>query len=339
MSDPPDDSPADFGDARGEYEAAQNGTALFDFAGRTHIELTGGDRAKFLHNFCTNDIRGLAPGQSREAFLTSVQGKVLAFVSVYATPEALWLTSVPGCAERIIAHLSRYQITEEVTFTDRTAELSALLVVGPRAPEVTAAVLPEAAALEPMHLMEKAVDGATLQVRRHDFLKGPCLVVVGPPTTIAALRERLVAAGAKPAGRSVFEALRIEAGFPLYGIDITEANLAQEASRTKTAISFTKGCYLGQEPIARIDAMGHVNQQLCGLHIAAHRAPPPATPVFSIGPDARQVGHVTSSAESPIDGNAMALAYIRRGFEKSGTALETRDSGSSAVPATVFALE
>jgi hypothetical protein len=324
----------DPGDPRTEYAAARESAALFDLAGRTQIQVTGRDRAKFLHNFCTNDIVGLAPGGAREAFITNVQGKVLAYVSVCAMPEALWLTSVPGCADRIIAHLSRYQISEEVTFTDRSAEVAALLVAGPQAPEVVGRSLSVAATLGAMRVAQASFEGDAIQVRRHDFLLLPCLVLVAAPPVTEALRPRLTAAGARPAGRSAFEALRIEAGFPLYGVDLTEANLAQEAGRTKQAISFTKGCYLGQEPIARIDALGHVNQQLRGLRLASGTPPAPGSAVLA--PDAKKVGQVTSSALSYSDGRPVALAYVRRGFETPGTALDVQAANDSLVPARVF---
>lgn len=327
--------PEDFGDPRAEYRAGHDAAALFKLPERTHIELTGRDRAKFLHNFCTNDIRGLAPGRACEAFITNVQGKVLAFISVYATPEALWITTVPGCAEGIIRHLSRYQITEDVTFTDRSQDRGTILVAGPNAPQVVDSVLPAAANLGAMQVTEVQFDQAMVQLRRHDFLRLPGLVVVAPPATIEVLCGRLTSAGARAAGRNAFEALRIEAGFPLYGVDITDANLAQEASRTTQAISFTKGCYLGQEPIARIDALGHVNQQLRGLRLENAALPAPRSEIFTPGADSRNVGHVTSSAFSYADDRPVALAYLRRGFETPGVTLEVRANGPSS-PAVVF---
>lgn len=327
--------PNDYGDPRVEYAAARETAALFDLSNRTHIELTGRDRGRFLHNFCTNDIRGLAAGKASEAFLTNVQGKVVAFVSVYATDEALWLTSVPGSAERIIAHLSRYLISEDVTLTDRTAELSALLVAGPDAPQIVARVLPAAATLGASPSLDPANPLHAIQVRRHDILRLPGFILVGPLTEIRAMRERLIAAGATPAGRAAFEALRIEAGFPLYGVDITDANLAQEASRTAQAISFTKGCYLGQEPIARIDALGHVNQQLRGVRIEGEPIPPPGTELFDPADKTKKVGRVTSSARSYADNRPVALAYIRRGHEAPGTPVVVSVS-NALLPATIF---
>lgn len=335
-TDPKASASDDFGDPRAEYRAARESAALFDLPDRTQVELTGRDRAKFLHNFCTNDIRGLTAGHACEAFLTSVQGKVLAYVSVYATAEALWLASVPDAAGKIIAHLSRYQISEDVTFADRSAEQGTLLVTGPRAEQIVRTTFPSAAlpTVSPS-ITTTAIDQGVLQIRRHDLLRLPGYLVVAPPSILEGCRQRLVDAGALRAGRSVFEALRIEAGFPLYGIDITDANLAQEASRTPRAISFTKGCYLGQEPIARIDALGHVNQQLRGLQLVGGPVPPPGCEVLTPGLEPRKIGVVTSAAMSYGADRPVALAYVRRGFETSGTALEVRVN-TATVPAVVF---
>src|SRR5260370_117532 len=123
-------------DSQKQYTAARTGAAVFDLTGWTQVELAGSDRAKFLHNFCTNDIRALAPGAGCEAFITNVQGKVLAHVFAYAGDGTLDLIAAPGSAERIVKHLSRYQINEDVTFSDRTAERGLLLVAGPETPAV-----------------------------------------------------------------------------------------------------------------------------------------------------------------------------------------------------------
>jgi hypothetical protein len=128
----------------------------------------------------------------------------------------------------------------------------------------------------------------------------------------------LKGAGAIPAGAAAFEALRIEAGFPVYGVDITDANLAQEVNRTVQAISFAKGCYLGQEPIARIDAMGHVNQQLRGVRLSAGPAPAAGAEVLTADAEPRKIGQVTSAAISYPSNQPVALAYLKRNFDSPG---------------------
>jgi folate-binding protein YgfZ len=142
--------------------------------------------------------------------------------------------------------------------------------------------------------------------------------------------QTLTQAGACPSGAAAFHALRIAAGFPLYGLDISEEQLAQEVGRTSRAISFTKGCYLGQEPIARIDAMGHVNRELRRLEFSTGPLPTPGTVVHDKpAPDGKPIGQVTSAAwslRSRNDDKPLALAYLRNGFNSPGTKVVVADA-------------
>lgn len=318
-----------------EYESARSACAVFELAGRTHVELTGRDRAKFLHNFCTNDIRALPAGEGCEAFVTSIQGKVLAHIFVFAADQSLWVESVPGCAERLINHLSRYNISDEVEFHDRTAELETLLVTGPAAAEVLFRLGLTVAELEPLHHRNVEIAGVPVQIRRNDLLHVPGYVLPVRKNRLADVRDAVVASGARPAGTDVFHVLRIEAGMPWYGWDITEDNLAQEANRTAEAISFSKGCYLGQEPIARIDAMGHVNQQLRIVRLARLPAPEPGDDVVTLGAEEKKIGRVTSAAVSFADDKPVALAYLRRHYDTPGLQVAVA-RGDDRIPGIVF---
>jgi folate-binding protein YgfZ len=301
--------------------------------------LTGADRVKFLHNFCTNDIKALKPGQGAEAFITNVQGKIVGHVFVFEGETALWLDTVGGQAERLIQHLSKYQITEDVTLTDWSSAWSELLVLGPSAPEIVGRVV--TGSLPSRHLdhatLPLASDpSATCVVRRFDALGVPGLLLAAPRDEMSKLSALVIAAGARFEATAEFESFRISAGLPHYGRDITDDNLAQEASRTRQAISFKKGCYLGQEPIARIDALGHVNQELRVLRFDADEPPPAGSELFAMDNDQKPVGRVTSSARDLQFGGSVALAMVRRGFLESGTVLRLR-VGDHFVPATVAA--
>lgn len=327
--------PASVENYHAEYAAAQSACALFDQPGRTQIELTGSDRARFLHNFCTNDIRSLQPGHGCEAFVTNVQGKVLAHIFVYAEPESLWLDSVPGCADRVLAHLQKYQISERVDFHDRTAETALLFLTGPDASTTLHAAGALGADLPPLQHVRTTCAGQAIHVRRNDLLALPGFQIVCPVAGASDVRDRLLAAGARLASAPVFDALRIEAGFPEYGRDITDANLAQEVDRTESAISFSKGCYLGQEPIARIDALGHVNQQLRGLRLASGLIPAVGSDVVSTDDEARPLGKITSAALSFGSDFPVALAYMKRHFDSPGLQVRVR-CGEELVPAEIF---
>ncbi|MFM9965495.1 MAG: YgfZ/GcvT domain-containing protein [Planctomycetaceae bacterium] len=294
---------------------------LFDVSTRTQIEVTGRDRVKFLHSFCTNDIKKLQPGQGCEAFITNVNGKVLGHIFVFAERDSLWLESVAGSAATLLPHLDRYLITEDVQFTDRSAEFMELLIAGPQSTEFL-----ERLGLHPVttlplygHMAIGPIDSFPVRsIRRVDWLDSPTWLLLISRDKSEAVQRTLPEFGLQSANADEFHARRIAAGFPLYGIDITEENLAQEVGRTELAISFTKGCYLGQEPIARIDAMGHVNRQLCRVELSSGPLPTPGTPILDKPtPDSKQVGAITSSAGTSE--SAVALAYLRTAHSRSGT--------------------
>ncbi len=323
-----------FGNPADEYRAACEDAVVFDLSDRTQIEMTGADRQKFLHNFCTNNIKALETGQGCEAFVTSVKGRILGHVFVFAAPESLWVETVPAAAETLLPHLDRYLITEDVQLYDRTAEFGELLVVGPQ----SIAQLAQAGIAVPEltvcgHAMFQTADIAIV-VHRVDWLGQPGLLLSAARDNLGDVWKLLTGAGIRPAGSDVFESLRIAAGFPLYGIDINGDNLAQEAARTPQAVSFTKGCYLGQEPIARIDALGHVNQELRGLRMTADVMPVPGSTVIAADGE-KEVGTISSVACGFGDARPVGLAMLRRGHIAVGTEVLVR-IGETTAPAVVF---
>lgn len=299
-----------------------NDQFLFDVSDRVQIEMTGRDRVKFLHSFCTNDIKKLQPGQGREAFVTNVNGKVLGHLFVFAERDSLWLESVAGSAAPLLAHFDKYLITEDVRFADRSAELAELLLVGEQSTALLEQLgLSVANLARNEHLTPSSDVLPVRSVRRVDWFSSPTWLLSISAAQWDAVQQALTQLGATVGDDELFQSQRIAAGFPLYGIDISEENLAQEVGRTALAISFTKGCYLGQEPIARIDAMGHVNRQLCRLDISSGSPPVAGTSVFDKpAPDGKAVGTITSASRNR-EGNAdnpLALAYLRSAFAKTG---------------------
>lgn len=319
-----------FGDPAGEYRAARSDAVVFDLSDRSQIEITGRDRAKFLHNFCTNNINALQPGQGCEAFVTNVKGRVLGHVFVFADDESLWIETVAGGGEPLIAHLDRYRISEDVDFHNRTGEIGELLVTGPGSARVLEKLGTPAASLGLYAHLRAVIAEIAVSIRHVDWLGVPGFLISASRDRLADVWRAFCEAAVDPAGSEAFHALRIEAGFPLYGTDISKDNLAQEVARTKRAISFTKGCYLGQEPIARIDALGHVNRELRALRLDAR--PAGGAAVHAGG---QEVGAVTSSAVSPTDSGPLALAYLKTKHAAPGTQL-TVDCDGRQVPASVF---
>ena len=312
-----------------EYRALVGGAGLVDLGRRTQIEVAGADRATWLHNLTTNEIRKLSPGSGCESFLTTVQGKTLAHVFVFATPESLVIDTVPEQADTILAHLDHYLISERVTLADRTGDWAERLLSGPDAERM----LRETAGAE-LPQQRLAHSAATLAGRtvwlRHVDLAGPAgFLVSGHADDMAATAEVLVERGACRCGRPAFEAARIEWGFPQFGADMGANNFPQEVARDALAISFVKGCYLGQETVARIDALGHVNKTLGGVRFFGTTIPGSELELTS---DGKPAGSVTSATYSPALEAPLALAYLRRGANTPGTRL-TSIAGDAEVVA------
>ena len=316
-------------DASARLNSAIHDVALFTLTGRTQIEITGKDRVSFLHNFCTNHIKGLTTGQGCEAFVTSIKGRILFHVLVFAAEGSLWIETEPGQGAALIAHLDRYVITEDVQFTDRTEELGQLYLSGSESDTVLQRVLPEPIELPPNPGQAWLPGG---MVRRFAFGSAPGYSLVMPRAEEAAWRWNIVDEGAVEAPHSLFEALRIEAGFPKHGVDLSEDHLAQEANRTKLAISFTKGCYLGQEPIARIDALGHVNRSLCGVVTQEPADFPAGTEVFVTREAPTPAGLLTSAAVWPLTQRGLGLGMLRREIARDGCECYV---GPTRIPARV----
>ncbi len=310
-------------------ESAIHQVAMFRLAGRTQIEFTGVDRASFLHNFCTNHIKGLTAGQGCEAFMTSIKGRILFHVLVFAAEGSLWVETEPGQAPTLIAHLNRYIITEDVQLADRTEEMGQLYLSGARAEGLLSQLFTTPVTLPtlPGQLLQEGV-----LVRRFSWGSAPGFSLVVPRTALDIWQSRLLEAGAVVAPPELFEALRIEAGFPRSGVDLSEDHLAQESNRTKLAISFSKGCYLGQEPIARIDALGHVNRLLCGVVTDEPAEFPAGSEVFATRDAPTPAGLLTSAAVWPLTNRCLGLGMLRREITRDGAECFV---GPSRIPAHV----
>ena len=303
---------------RDQYAAVRAASGYARGLRRTQLQLSGKDRGTFLHAFCTADIASLVTGQGCEAFITSVQGKTLGLVHVFCRQDSLLLDTVAGQAEGLVSHLDRYVIREEVTFTDQSDQGQTMLIAGPEAGQTLVSLVQSSIPEDPLGHVEVAFAGHPLSIRRCPTpLDG--FWIHGDATSLDALTPLLADDGCREIDETVVEMLRVEAGIPCYGVDLDDQNLPQEVNRDTQAISFTKGCYLGQETVARIDALGHVNRLLTGLAL-----PPGPLPRAGmvIEQDGREAARVTSSSYSPRLGRPLAMAYVRREASTPGTVLE-----------------
>jgi folate-binding protein YgfZ len=314
-------------DVAADYRAAQEGAALFDLSTRGKVEVAGPEAARFLHNLCTNDILHLPVGAGWEAFFTTAKAKVVAhtLISHLAQDQGdtFLLDVVPGQETKLLQHLDHYLISERVTFADRTIALHQLHLAGPQAVAVLKQALGELPDLQPLqHVTLPATTGT---IRRHDALGTTGFDLFLPAGQAFAVSQRLVGAGTRLAGPETYDILRVEAGTPAFGPDIDENRAVMEVGRTPQAICYTKGCFLGQEPIVMARDRGHVNRTLLGLKLHGSDPAPHGAKVLR---DGNEVGQVASSVVSPQLG-PIALAYLRRGSQEPGTRVEVQGEGAT----------
>lgn len=301
-----------------QYDALRRKAALAALDGRGEIVLSGADCASFLHNFCTNEIKALAPGQGCEAFFCNLQGKTLGHAYIFRHQQSLSIDTVAGACEALASHLDRYLIREDVNISDRTAEAAKLLLCGSKAVDLLTALSGSAPSETLLSHRSAKMGDITVEIRCLPYVLPQSFCLVCDPARLAEVRDRLLAAGAVACAPEVLEAARIESGAPLYGTDITDANLPQEVARDEQAISLQKGCYLGQETVARIDALGHVNRELVGVRLDGDALPPAEAALTS---DDQPVGRVTSATWSPELNAVLVMGYVRSKHIKPGTVL------------------
>jgi folate-binding protein YgfZ len=318
------------GDWQGEYCRACKDIAVFQLNGQGTIQVIGEDAGSFLHNLCTNDVKGLRPNFGREAFFTTGQARVLGLGCIFLVFEtdgrhAFWVDLPSGLAPKILQHLDRHLISERVELRDCSNELTVLHCAGPRAADALEKLGSySVSSLAPLQLRVSASREHIQQIRRFERVALPGFDIVCAKAAAPVIVGKLSDMGAKPADEAIFEILRVEAGMPLYGQDMDETNLPQEIGRTERAISFTKGCYIGQETIARIRTYGHVNRSLVGVRLVDMK-PPLAGSKITIAD--KEIGLITSAVYSPRAECAIALAYVRRGYDVAGTRVEIWAAG------------
>jgi len=283
------------------YEALRHGASWIDLAARGRIVARGRDRARLLHNITSNEVKKLTPGMSTYAFLLSPQGRIQADLSLLCLEDRFLIDTEPELREKVMTHIKKYIIADQVELEDIGAGTLAIGVEGPAAEHLPA---PAGVTAAPFSLTGQPGYRIYFDAARK-------------PEIIAALE----AGGAKPVAEQDARAVRIENGKPRYGEDIRETSLVQETGQMH-AVSFQKGCYIGQEIVERVRAQGHVNKKLVRVEFDAAEPASPGTRLTAAGAEA---GEITSSVYSPAEGKAVGLAIVRTQFSEPGTSL---DSGS-----------
>ena len=321
---------ASYGRPEAEHRALRRGCGLVDRLWVDHLEVTGEDRARFLNGMVTGDTKTLAAGEGRFVFFTSAQGRVLAEARVVALADSLLLELPAGRAEPIAEHLSRYIVADRVEVAPRP-DLRSLGLVGPAAAAAAARVASGAKPpVDRWSALEAEWEGAPLILAREERLGGPAFTVRVTERAAQAVAAGLVGDGGggapRPVGFLAAEALRIEAGMARFGPDFGDERFPQEVGETD-ALDFEKGCYLGQEVVARIHYRGKVNHRLCGLRLGEAEPPPAGGAVTLAG---EPVGRAGSAARSPRVGETIALAVLHRKAEI-GVAVEAAGLAAEVV--------
>lgn len=328
---------AHYGDTVAERDALRGSVGVLDMSCRSRLCVTGADRVKFLHGQVTNDVQRLRTGEGCYAALVNAKGKMHSDLNIYRLADELLLDFEPGYSAAVAQRLERYVITEDVQLLAAAPHYGLLSVRGPLAAEAILHLglpweLPAKLLAFSAHLAPTL--GQLYLMRRAGDLHSPALGfdLFVPIAALGAVFDKLVAAakslGGRACGWDALEVVRIEAGTPRFGQDMDETNLPPEAGIESCAISYNKGCYIGQEVIARIRTYGQVAKTLRGLRLPAGLATLPAKgdKLFA---DGKEVGHLTSVV------SGFALGYVRKEHHAPGTVLTLRSAvGDLAVTAT-----
>jgi folate-binding protein YgfZ len=318
--------PDTFGDAAAEFRHARNSVALIDKNYRAYLSFAGPDRVRYLNAVFTNNVKDLPAGQGNVSLLLSPQGHILAEIETYAFADKLFCVSYAMIRERLVEVLDKFIIMDDVTLTDETQRFGTLALEGPKA----AAVVSEVSGVDIGTLGElSSTDGTVGAV--------PCRIVKRSPGGVAGAefvveREKLVPLweilldatrkhGGGPMGYTALSGLRLSQGIPWFSYDFREKQIPHEAGLQVTHISYTKGCYTGQEIVERVRSRGQVNRQRVRLLFSGGTVPDAGTPLTA---DGKEAGFVTRAAMAwdSDPPRVLGMAYVRREASTPGSILQ-----------------
>lgn len=305
--------PEQYGNPDLEYRAVRAGAGLVDLTFHGMLALTGGERLRWLNGQISNEVKALKTGEGRLAAALTAKGHLLADLAVYGLPDSVWIDLPRERVAAVRDTFERHIIADDVQVEDLSDRFAHLMLVGPQAPQALAGTLgPEILDLRPWQHAEGRLDGVLLRIVASRWLALPGFDVFVPIDAAGQVWGSLLRCGRevglRPVGMTALEWLRVEAGWPWFGVDFDENNLLME-SLTPDHVSLTKGCYVGQEVVTRIEHQGHLNKKLYGLLLDGMSVPARGMPI-RLGE--RTVGHVTSAVRSPALDRAIALGYLRR---------------------------
>jgi folate-binding protein YgfZ len=324
---------ADYGDWRAEYGAFQDSAGVLDLSFRSRLCLTGADRARFLHGQVTNDVKRLGAGRGCYAALITAKGKMQSDLNIYCLKDELLLDFEPGLTQPVSQRLEKYIIADDVQIVNVAPHYGVLSVQGPKADAlILSSTLFREIPGKPFDWVSRlSPELGEVYLMNQPRLATPGFDLFIPLPGLGLAAQALIRAGkesgARLCGWTALETARIEAGVPRFGADMDEGNIPLEAGIENRAVSFDKGCYIGQEVLSRLRTYGHVNRHLRGLLLGDDAAHLPSHGDKLFRGD-KEAGYVTSACLSPKLGAGVALGYVRRGNDQPGTELIWRGANA-----------
>lgn len=316
-----------------EYSALRSGALLLDRSDRVRIRFGGPRAAEIVTGLVTNDVLSLQPGHGQYAAALTPKGKIAADIRIFADQEGLLTDTSPRAAQNWRDIVTKYVNPRIAPYRDVTSETKDIGVYGPKARHLVAGAThadPVAlGALHPYAHISADVDGGRMMIVRVAEIEAEGYEIIVPAAQERTIREKLLSHGAIPGSHQTWNVARVESGRPEWGIDMNDATIPQEANFDSLgAISYTKGCYTGQETVARVHFRGHVNRYLRKLHFVSAAIPPTSAQLID---DAGEiVGDVRSVAMSPRHGG-VAIAMVRREVAAGATLHARWDGGECTV--------
>jgi folate-binding protein YgfZ len=317
--------PARFGTPEVELLALRRRCTVVDRSARGRIELSGGERLSFLQALFTNDVVTPAPGAVIYGFFLTAQGRLVADARVLRLEDRLWLDVEPAARKPVLAFLEKYHFSEDVAFHDVTAATAALGLFGPKAPATLEFAL-GAGAVPAANAFTRVGDAV---VAANALTGDPGFDLIVPAAAAAELYAKVLGLQAEPCGWDALEIARIEAGVPRLGAELDASVIPLEAGLGPAGISFTKGCYVGQEIIARIDSRGEPARRLVGFSIDGP-LPAPGTPIRQ---GDKEVGVLVTAVVSPsLRGRPIGMGYVHKSVDDRAENLTAGDTKLWIVP-------
>jgi folate-binding protein YgfZ len=297
------------------YQAARHAAALAEKDWFGVLKFTGSERVSWLQGMVTNDVQKLVPGTGCYAAHLSPQGKIVAHMQILADEDALWLSLERAAVPKLAQAFDKLLIMEDVHIEDCSAKFDILSVVGPRAASVLENWVDQPLSLEGRYSHRNLEEGRVV-------LSDLGYDVWIPRGQADKVLRSLAHIGATAIDHGTWDVLRTEAGIPIYGVDIDETTTMPEIG--EKGISYDKGCYVGQEVVAKVKYIGHVNRRFVGLIVSGPELPQLKSPIHK---GEKEVGHVTTSLFSPGLNRPIALGFVSRSAYAPGTEVEIRSEG------------